>query len=106
MNIERLKEITKIADKLKWLSPPKERESYPTMQLSEVEKCMMAMYDDSELNRMRKMVMEIGDFENEEALVHWVTKNKDGTMTVEVRVNCQIEGESYTAVRKMRLEKS
>ena len=50
--------------------------------------------------------METEDFCNEEALVHYAIINNDGTVTVEVRVNCQIEGKSYTAVRKMRLEKS
>jgi len=51
--LERLKEIIKIADKLKWIYPPT-KTSYPLMQLSEVEKCMIAMVDDFELERMRK----------------------------------------------------
>lgn len=55
--IERLKEIIGIADRLKWISPP-QKTSYPLMQLSEVEKCMIAMIDDSELKRMRKWVEE------------------------------------------------
>ena len=65
-DVERLKEIIKLADKLKWIYPPPGA-SYPLMQLSEVEKCMLAMTDDSELDRMRKWV-EVQDkavfFEN------------------------------------------
>lgn len=65
-DVERLKEIIKLAEKLKWLSPvPRaytdemiQLVSYPLMQLSEVEKCMLAMTDDSELDRMRKWVEE------------------------------------------------
>lgn len=49
---KRLKEIIKMADKLKWVYPPNNT-SYPLMQLSEVEKCMLAMVDDFELERMR-----------------------------------------------------
>ena len=56
-DVERLKEIIKLADKLKWIYPPPEA-SYPLMQLSEVEKCMLAMTDDFELDRMRKWVEE------------------------------------------------
>ncbi len=52
MNEERLKEIIKIAHKLGWLeSNPN---GYPLMQLSEVEKCMVALYNDFELKRMRE----------------------------------------------------
>ncbi len=48
---ERLKEIIKIAHKLGWMADnPK---GYPLMQLSEVEKCMVAMENDLDLNRMR-----------------------------------------------------
>jgi len=54
-DVERLKEIIKLADKLKWIYPPSGT-SYPLMQLSEVEKCMLAMTDDFELDRMRKWV--------------------------------------------------
>jgi hypothetical protein len=50
--IERLKEIIKIATKLNWMSP--NNNGYPFMQLSEVEKCMMAMVNDFELNLMRE----------------------------------------------------
>lgn len=52
MNEERLKEIIKIAYKLGWLTP--NNKGYPLMQLSEVEKCMIALYDDNYLNRMRR----------------------------------------------------
>lgn len=48
---ERLKEIIKIAHKLGWMEDnPK---GYPLMQLLEVEKCMVAMENDIDLNRMR-----------------------------------------------------
>ena len=56
MNEERLKEIIKMAYKLRWITSQKV--GYPTMQLSEVEKCMIAMYSDFELNRMRKWCEE------------------------------------------------
>ena len=57
---ERLKEIIKIADKLKWIYPPNSwmENTYPLMQLSDVEKCMIAMVDDFELERMRKWYEE------------------------------------------------
>jgi len=51
LNEKRLIEIIKIANKLKWLQ--NNSNGYPLMQLSEVEKCMLAMNDDVELNRMR-----------------------------------------------------
>ena len=59
---ERLKEIIKIAYKLKWIYPPNKtpkRTSYPLMQLSEVEKCMIAMVDDFELGRMREWLKDV-----------------------------------------------
>ena len=49
---ERLREIIKIAEKLGWIKP--QNVGYPTMQLSEVEKCMLAMINDYDLQRMRK----------------------------------------------------
>jgi hypothetical protein len=52
--IERLKEIIKIANKLGWIMKLEKGMSYPPMQLSEVEKCMLAMVDDFELKRMRE----------------------------------------------------
>lgn len=67
-DIERLKEIIALATKLEWTYPqtqgtiafPGRILSYPLMQLSEVEKCMLAMTDDLELDRMRKWVEESG----------------------------------------------
>jgi len=53
---ERLKEIVKIAYKLGWLNP--NPTGYPLMQLSEVEKCMLAMVDDPELHKMRMWFLE------------------------------------------------
>ena len=49
--MDRLKEIMEIAHKLNWVSPS--NTSYPTMELSEVEKCMLAMINDQELERLR-----------------------------------------------------
>lgn len=57
MNEDRLKKIIQMAQKLDWIYPPN-KTSYPLMQLSEVEKCMLAMFDDFQLNRMRKWVEE------------------------------------------------
>jgi hypothetical protein len=55
----RVREIIKMADKLKWTYPidqtNKRNFSYQLMQLSEVEKCMLAMVDDWELNRLREL---------------------------------------------------
>ena len=50
---DRLKEIIKIAKSLKWIERISNKD-YPFMQLSEVEKCMIAMVNDFELNRMRE----------------------------------------------------
>jgi len=55
---ERLKEIIALAVKLKWILPKMNFTTYPLMQLSEVEKCMLAMVDDFELVRMRKWAEE------------------------------------------------
>jgi hypothetical protein len=55
-DVERLKEIIRMSHKLKWTFIG--ATSYPLMQLSEVEKCMLAMVDDSELNIMRKWELE------------------------------------------------
>uniref|UniRef100_A0A6M3M967 Uncharacterized protein n=1 Tax=viral metagenome TaxID=1070528 RepID=A0A6M3M967_9ZZZZ len=49
---QRIQEILKIAHKLQWVKPPKDRD-YPTMQLSEVEKCMLAMVDDTKLEELK-----------------------------------------------------
>lgn len=62
IGITRLTEIIQLATKLKWIAPidqPNKRGfSYPLMQLSEVEKCMIAMFDDYQLQRMRDWVKE------------------------------------------------
>jgi len=52
MNEQRLKEIIEMAYKLGWIK--QEKKGYPTMQLSEIEKCMTALYDDFEMNRMKE----------------------------------------------------
>jgi len=49
--IDRLKEIMDIASKLNWIF--ESNTSYPTMECSEVEKCMLAMINDQELERLR-----------------------------------------------------
>lgn len=60
---ERLKEIIQLADKLGWIFPPmaiensmnkKFHSSYPLMILSEVEKCMLAMTDEEEFNKLKE----------------------------------------------------
>lgn len=53
---ERIKVILLLAKRLGWIEPSKN--SYPKMQLSEVEKCMFALIDDFELRRMQKWVEE------------------------------------------------
>ena len=58
-NTERLREIIQMASRLGWLQPG-DRVPYPLMQASEVEKCMIAMVDDFELERMRKWVEDRG----------------------------------------------
>lgn len=57
-DIDRLKEIIKIAYALKWVEPASP-DSYPWMQLSEVEKCMLAMTDDAELERWRQGYQDV-----------------------------------------------
>ena len=60
--ISRLTEIIQLAEKLNWINPieqPNKRNySYPLMQLSEVEKCLIAMFDDAYLERMREWVKQ------------------------------------------------
>jgi hypothetical protein len=58
--IERLKEIMTLANKLGWFDKTQysPKQSYPFMQASEVEKVMSAMVDNFELERMRKWVEE------------------------------------------------
>jgi hypothetical protein len=64
---QRLKDIIKIAYVLSWCFPKEMMKgaSYPLMQLSEVEKCMLAMTDDFELSRMKVWYKETtgNDFE-------------------------------------------
>lgn len=63
---ERLKEIINMANSLGWIAKRTKLEyknnksdsSYPPMQLSEVEKCMIAMIDDEYLNTMREWTEE------------------------------------------------
>lgn len=50
--VERLKEVMTLAGKLGW-TLPSNHTSYGLMQLSEVEKCLLAMGDDAELQCMR-----------------------------------------------------
>jgi len=68
--IERLKEIIEIAKKLNWLDFSdkslslkykwsQDDSKYPVMQLSEVEKCMCAMVNDWELQRMQNWKKEV-----------------------------------------------
>ena len=56
---KRLTEIIGIASKLGWVIKPIKGQSYPTMMLSEVEKCMLAMVDDTEFLRMKEYVKDV-----------------------------------------------
>lgn len=58
----RLVEIIEIAHKLNWVLPRTQGQSYPTMQLSEVEKCMLAMVDDFEFKRMKEWKKDVHPF--------------------------------------------
>jgi hypothetical protein len=58
---DRLKDIIKMAIKLEWVISQDHSFPYPTMRLSEVEKCMIALVDDSELERMRNWTKDIPD---------------------------------------------
>lgn len=66
-NIERLKEVMKMAYELNWAFPEqnlKDKDgkdfysSYGVMILSEVEKCMLAMVDEKEFVQMKKWIKE------------------------------------------------
>lgn len=57
MSKERFLRIMFLANKLGWFSP--NPRGYPFMQASEVEKCLIAMYDDFELKRMEDWVKEL-----------------------------------------------
>ncbi len=70
-HVERMKEIIRIANILNWINPP--QGGYPLMQLSEVEKCMLAMVDDFELERMKD----------------WENQTKDGTLVLDNNGNWQ-----------------
>ena len=77
---ERLKEIIKLAKDLSWTVEwatkcPLLNASYPYMQLSEVEKCMIALVDDEELNRMRGWVAQLTP-------IHEGTEVHDGSQTL------------------------
>lgn len=55
----RLQEIIRFADALGWIRNPMNSD-YPLMQLSEVEKCMIAMNDETYYNRMKQWAIEAG----------------------------------------------
>ncbi len=58
-DVERLKAIILCAKELDWIKKaPNGSGEYPSMQLSEVEKCMLAMTDDFELERLKRWVEE------------------------------------------------
>lgn len=64
--IKRLIEIIRISKRLGWTHPVTISNvpiSYPFMQLSEVEKCMLAMVDDFEFTRMKNWYQEKVDDE-------------------------------------------
>jgi hypothetical protein len=71
LTLERLKEIITLADKLNWIypidQPNKRKFSYPLLQLSEVEKCMIAMYDDNQLEQMRRWVNDEKGSQNKDS---------------------------------------
>lgn len=56
-----------MANKLNWIVLS-EKTSYPLIQLSEVEKCMLAMTNDYEFNRMIKWVEDINNKVNQNAI--------------------------------------
>ena len=58
-DISRLQEIMRFALQLGWVKP-KWNSDYPLMQLSEVEKCMVAMTNDFEFERLKKWAIEAG----------------------------------------------
>ena len=53
MGMKRLCEIMQIARKLNWFKENKNPMEYPLMQSSEVEKCLIMMFDDNELEFFR-----------------------------------------------------
>lgn len=56
---KRLQHILRMAMKLNWFFPEPVK-TYPCMQGSEVEKCMIAMVDDFEYNQMKEWCKENG----------------------------------------------
>lgn len=58
-NLSRLQEIMRFALQLGWIKP-KYNSDYPLMQLSEVEKCMIAMTDDVYYEQMKTWAIEAG----------------------------------------------
>lgn len=59
----RIVEVIHLADKLKWIYPIEKfgvsNISYPLMELSEVEKCMIAMVDNTQFENMKQWVEEL-----------------------------------------------
>ena len=82
-DVERLKEIIKCAYELNWIKAPNRNsyDSYPIMQLSEVEKCMLAMTDDLELERLKRWVSETKILDAMER----VRSDKFGSLFTEMR---------------------
>ena len=65
---DRLVKIIELAHKLNWIFPPIQGQSYPTMMLSEVEKCMLAMVDDNEFERMNKYIKDANQYPRDRLL--------------------------------------
>lgn len=57
-SIERLKTILGMAFELGWIKKSQNKSEYPIMQLSEVEKVMLAMIDETEYQRMAEWVKQ------------------------------------------------
>lgn len=58
---EAIEEVMHMAQELGWINPPNHKppyDSYPTMQISEVEKCMLALLDPEQLKRMKAWYVE------------------------------------------------
>jgi hypothetical protein len=55
---EIIQEIITKANKLDWIQSRRVGESYPSMQLSEVEKCIAAVLDPKEMVRIDKWIAE------------------------------------------------
>lgn len=63
---ERVTQVIKLAEELGWFypieQPNKNHYSYPIMQLSEVEKCMIAMIDQNQFNQMKVWCGQKADY--------------------------------------------